>query len=82
VGNPPSLLARWRKALMFVKPDTVIAWHRRGFRLYWKGTTPSTTSCRCSLKLKTMIRARHFACSVACRSEPVQSSSTFQYGHV
>jgi hypothetical protein len=20
---------------MFVKPDTVIGWHRRGFRLYW-----------------------------------------------
>jgi len=25
----------WRKALVLVKPDTVIAWHRKGFRLYW-----------------------------------------------
>src|SRR6266446_10284027 len=25
----------WRKALVIVKPDTVIAWHRRGFRLLW-----------------------------------------------
>jgi len=25
----------WHKALMFVKPETVIGWHRRGFRLYW-----------------------------------------------
>jgi hypothetical protein len=26
----------WRKALIRFKPDTVIGWHRRGFRLYWK----------------------------------------------
>jgi len=25
----------WRSALVIVKPDTVIAWHRRGFRLFW-----------------------------------------------
>jgi putative transposase len=27
---------RWRNCLLLVKPDTVIAWHRKGFRLYWK----------------------------------------------
>ena len=25
----------WRTALVFVKPETVLAWHRRGFRLFW-----------------------------------------------
>ena len=25
----------WRSALLIVKPETVIAWHRTGFRLYW-----------------------------------------------
>src|SRR5207247_2368853 len=25
----------WRSALLMVKPETVIAWHRKGFRLYW-----------------------------------------------
>ena len=25
----------WRTALVIVKPETVIAWHRRGFRLVW-----------------------------------------------
>ena len=30
------LWPEWRKALMLVKPETVISWHRRGFRLYWK----------------------------------------------
>jgi len=26
----------WREALLIVKPDTVIRWHRQGFRLYWR----------------------------------------------
>ncbi len=25
----------WRTALLIVNPETVIAWHRRGFRLWW-----------------------------------------------
>src|ERR1700704_3151337 len=25
----------WRGALAIVKPETVIAWHRAGFRLFW-----------------------------------------------
>ena len=29
------LWSGWRSALRIVKPETVIAWHRRGFRLYW-----------------------------------------------
>src|SRR5260370_33366800 len=24
----------WRSALLIVKPETIVAWHRRGFRLY------------------------------------------------
>jgi transposase InsO family protein len=27
--------SNWRTALVIVKPETVIAWHRRGFRLFW-----------------------------------------------
>jgi putative transposase len=25
----------WRSALIIIKPETVIAWHRKGFRLFW-----------------------------------------------
>src|SRR6266850_7991462 len=25
----------WRAALILVKPETVVAWHHRGFRLFW-----------------------------------------------
>src|SRR5262249_6737089 len=26
----------WQNALIVVKPDTLIRWHRKGFRLFWK----------------------------------------------
>ena len=28
--------SRWTEVLVLVKPDTVIGWHRAGFRLYWR----------------------------------------------
>ena len=30
------LWSGWRSCLMIVKPETVIRWHREGFRLYWR----------------------------------------------
>ena len=34
------LLARlvppWRNALLLVKPDTILRWHRAGFRVFWR----------------------------------------------
>jgi hypothetical protein len=29
----------WRSALVIVKPETVIAWHRKGFRMFWTWKT-------------------------------------------
>ena len=26
----------WRNALVVVKPETLIRWHRKGFRLFWR----------------------------------------------
>jgi putative transposase len=31
-----SRLCNWREALVVVKPETLIGWHRKGFRLFWK----------------------------------------------
>jgi putative transposase len=40
-----SLLSRvwagWRHALLLVRPETVIRWHRQGFRLYWRWKSKS-----------------------------------------
>ena len=30
------LWSGWQSALILVKPDTVVRWHRRGFKLYWR----------------------------------------------
>src|ERR1700746_2849240 len=31
-----SRLFDWRSALVVVKPDTLIGWHRKGFKLFWR----------------------------------------------
>jgi putative transposase len=31
-----SRIQGWREALKVVKPDTLLSWHRRGFKLYWR----------------------------------------------
>jgi len=31
-----SLWTRWAEVLAIVKPETVVGWHRAGFRLYWR----------------------------------------------
>ena len=31
-----SFWPRWSDVLIIVKPETVVAWHRAGFRLYWR----------------------------------------------
>jgi len=30
------LWSRWADVLVIVKPDTVVRWHRAGFRLFWR----------------------------------------------
>ena len=31
-----SIWPNWRKSLYIVQPDTVVRWHRQGFRFYWR----------------------------------------------
>src|SRR5260370_37825578 len=38
--------SQWRSALLIVKPETVIAWHRKGFRLYWSWKSRHATPGR------------------------------------
>jgi len=32
--------SRWALALAIVEPDTVVRWHRAGFRIYWNWLSP------------------------------------------
>ena len=57
------LWAGWRSALVIVKPETVIAWHRKGFRLFWTWkvrhgrTGRPALSCQVRQLIRTMRRA-------------------------
>jgi len=44
--------AQWRTALVVVKPETVIAWQRKGFRLYWRWKSRGGKSGRPSVSLE------------------------------
>lgn len=30
------LWKKWKEALIFVEPETVVRWHKKTFKLYWK----------------------------------------------
>lgn len=49
----------WRTAVVIVQPETVIAWHRRGFRLFWtwksrRRTGRPTTAADVRALIRTM----------------------------
>ena len=49
---------RWRSALVVVQPDTVVRWHRKGFRLYWRSlSTPGPGRPRISPEVRELIEA-------------------------
>jgi putative transposase len=56
-----ALLARffpgWRRHLTIVKPDTVIRWHRAGWRLYWRWKSkPGLGRPEVSAEIRALIR--------------------------
>jgi putative transposase len=47
----------WRTALVIVKPETIIAWHRKGFRLFWTWKSRRRTGRpTLPLAVRTLIR--------------------------
>src|SRR5215470_1048062 len=45
----------WRSILTVVKPDTLIRWHRKGFRLFWKWKSRSSGRPRVPVNLRKII---------------------------
>ncbi len=55
----------WRKALLVVQPQTVVRWHRRGFRYYWRWKSrPKGGRRRIDPELRSLIRR-------LCRENPI-----------
>jgi hypothetical protein len=46
----------WREALVNVKPDTLIRWHRKGFRLFWLWKSKPSGRPRLAKYLRQLIR--------------------------
>ena len=38
------IIRSWKQALVIVQPETLLRWHRHGFRLYWKYKSRAATS--------------------------------------
>ncbi len=50
-------LRTWAQAIVIVQPETVLRWHRQGFRLLWRRkTTPRTTTARLPAETVALIR--------------------------
>ena len=48
----------WRSALLFVQPDTVVRWHRQGFKLFWrwKSRTTGVGRPKIEAEIRSLIR--------------------------
>jgi hypothetical protein len=49
-----SRLCDWKDALMIVKPETLIRWHRQGFKLFWRWKSRAGRP-RLPIKLRKLI---------------------------
>jgi hypothetical protein len=47
---------RWRGALLNVKPDTLVRWHRKGFRLFWRWKSKQTGRPRLPKDIRDLVR--------------------------
>jgi len=52
------LWSRWADVLVLVKPETVVRWHRAGFRLWWRWKSRSRTPAesQISAEMKALIQ--------------------------
>jgi putative transposase len=55
--------AGWRNSLLLVQADTVVRWHRRGFRWYWR------RKCRGPGRPKAALEVRELICQLS-RANP------------
>jgi len=49
--------SRWAEVLLIVKPETVVSWHRAGFRLYWRWRSrgPAPGRARITAEIQELI---------------------------
>ena len=56
-----SVLPSWRDTILLVKPETVLRWHREGFRLFWKRRSKATKERESRISAEAIDLIRHMA---------------------
>ena len=46
----------WKNALIFVQPETVIRWHRKGFKQYWKFKSQKPGRPSADIKIQRIVK--------------------------
>jgi hypothetical protein len=47
----------WRQAILIVQPETLLRWHRQGFRLFWKQKSkPKSTQAKVEAQTIALIK--------------------------
>jgi hypothetical protein len=65
----------WRSALILVQPETVIAWHRKGFRLFWTWKSRHVRRSRPSTPVETRKLIRRRSREAAAQHPPTTGPS-------
>jgi putative transposase len=55
------LWSRWADVLVIVKPDTVVRWHRAGFRLCWRWKSRSRSPAESDITAEVKVLIRQMA---------------------
>ena len=50
------LYSDWADALILVRPETVVSWHRAGFRLFWRWRSRQPGRPKVTLEIRELIR--------------------------
>ncbi len=56
-----SRLHTWANALIIVRPETVLRWHRQGFRLFWKQQSRPRSAAKPKVAAETITLVRAMA---------------------
>lgn len=64
----------WKEALVIVQPDTVVRWHRKGFRLYWRSISKRGPG-RPPIPVEVQALIRRFANENGWRTRKIRLSS-------
>jgi len=51
----------WRQALLIVQPETLLRWHRQGFRLFWRKKAQATSPRKAKVSAETITLIREMA---------------------